>query len=57
MPQAYNTNTIVNDYGNSKKDIGINLSGFKNPDRVYGYKYNRGYDTIKYKPRTSSLYP
>lgn len=57
MPQAYNTNTIVNEHGNTKTDIEINISGFKNPDRVYGYKFNRGYETLKYKPKVSNLYP
>ena len=57
MPQAFNAQTIVNKTGNTKKDIGITLSGYKNPDRVYGHKYNHGYDAVQYRPKISNLYP
>jgi hypothetical protein len=41
--QAFDPSNVVSIGGNLKKDIEINFQGFKNPDRVYGHKFNNGY--------------
>ena len=44
MPQAYNGGGLTKVTGNVKKDIKMNSQGYKYPDRVYGHKFNAGYD-------------
>ena len=34
----------------------MNFQGYKNPDRVYGHKFNQGYD-LSGIPKSSALYP
>ena len=54
MPQVYNPNNIVKNTGNTRKDINIAIGGYKYPDRVYGHKFNHGYDNTVHRPKVSN---
>ena len=41
---GFDCSNVTNIGGNMKKDININSQGFKYPDRVYGHKFNNGYN-------------
>ena len=43
--------------GNSKKDIDMNLQGFKYPDRIYGSKFNSGYNKVDRKAAICNGFP
>ena len=55
MPQVYNPSNLKNDTGSTKTDLNVNFQGYKYPDRVYGHKFNAGYN--KDYPKSSALWP
>jgi len=55
MPNVYDGINITKKTGNTQTDLNMNFQGFKYPDRVYGHKFNAGYN--KDFPKASALHP